>query len=159
MMEEKHLKRLFLFRRLGAFSVVRENPREAVKSLNYAASLLKENSKRTLWIFPQGEILPNDKRPLDFYHGVSRVIEKAGQSLAVPLAARYELGGEFKPEIYVKIGEPQLISVDENFNAKALTKQFEQRLTETLDALKADVLTQTFDDYEDLFKNKTNRQS
>ncbi|HEX8367006.1 MAG TPA: lysophospholipid acyltransferase family protein [Pyrinomonadaceae bacterium] len=148
MMEEKHLKKLFLFRRLGAFSVVRENPRRAAKSLNYAANLLKENSKRTLWIFPQGEILPNDRRPLNFYHGVSRVVEKVGRILTVPLAIRYEFRGAFKPEIFVKIGAPQLVSLDENFSAKSLTEQFERRLTETLDALKSDVLTGTFDDYE-----------
>jgi chlorobactene lauroyltransferase len=148
MMEEKHLKRLFLFRRLGAFSVVRENPREAAKSLDYAANLLKENQNRTLWIFPQGEILPNDKRPLSFYRGAARVIEKAGRIAAVPLAIRYEFLGEFKPEIFVKIDAPQLIQVDKNLNAKSLTKQFEQCLTETLDALKTDVLTKRFDDYE-----------
>ena len=33
MMEEKHLENLPLFRKLGAFSVIRENPREAVKSI------------------------------------------------------------------------------------------------------------------------------
>lgn len=155
MMEEKHLKKLFLFRRLGAFSVVRENAREAAKSLNYAANLIKENSNRTLWIFPQGQILPNDARPLKFYHGAARVAEKIGGVLAaVPLAIRYELLGEFKPEVFVKIGEPQLISVGSNFNAKNLTGEFERNLTETLDNLKSDVLTRTFDDYEDLFKIK-----
>ena len=148
LMEEKQLKKLFLFRRLGAFSVVRENPREAVKSIYYAADLLKENSNRTLWIFPQGEILPNDKRPLSFYNGVSRVVEKAGRVLTVPAAMRYEFRGEFKPEIFVKIGSPQLIAAEKDSSAKALTKQFEQRLTEILDALKADVLAKTFDDYE-----------
>lgn len=147
MMEEKQLKKLFLFRRLGAFSVVRENPRQAAKSLNYAANLLKENPGRTLWIFPQGEILPNDRRPLKFYNGISRIIEKTGRVSAVPFAIRYEFRGEFKPEIFVRIGAPQTISVDRNFDAKALTEEFEQRLTETLDALKADVLAKAFDDY------------
>jgi 1-acyl-sn-glycerol-3-phosphate acyltransferase len=148
MMEEKQLKKLFLFRRLGAFSVVRENPREAVESINYAARLLKENSNRTLWIFPQGAILPNDKRPLGFYNGVSRVIGKIPRAAAVPLAMRYEFRGEFKPEIFVKIGAPQLVSVDKDFSAKNLTNRFEQRLTEILDALKADVSAKAFDDYE-----------
>jgi chlorobactene lauroyltransferase len=152
MMEEKQLKKLFLFRRLGAFSVVRENPRKALKSIEYAANLLKENPpphRRTLWIFPQGEILPNDKRPLNFYGGVSRLIEKAGCAVAgAPFAIRYEFLDEFKPEIFVKIGAPQLIPVDKTFDAKALTGAFERRLTETLDALKSDVTAKAFDDYE-----------
>jgi len=148
MMEEKQLKKLFLFRRLGAFSVVRENAREAAKSLNYAANLLKEKRNRTLWIFPQGEILPNDTRPLNFYRGAARIIEKIGEVSAVPFAIRYEFLAEFKPEIFVKIAAPQPVSVDKNFDAKSLTGHFEQRLTETLDALKTDVLTRAFDDYE-----------
>ncbi|HEX9961465.1 MAG TPA: lysophospholipid acyltransferase family protein [Pyrinomonadaceae bacterium] len=150
MMEEKHLKRLFLFRRLGAFSVVRENPREAVKSVNYAANLLKENPERTLWIFPQGEILPNDKRPLAFYNGVARVVEKAARVFAVPLAARYEFLGDFKPEIFVRIGEPEAVSVDNNFAAKTLTKQFERRLNGTLDELKNDVLNGNLQNYKNI---------
>lgn len=48
MMEEKQLKNLQLFRKLGAFSVVRENPREAVKSINYAVNLLNEKAGRVL---------------------------------------------------------------------------------------------------------------
>lgn len=150
MMEEKHLKKLFLFRRLGAFSVVRENPREAVKSINYAANLLKENPNGTLWIFPQGEILPNDRRPLNFYHGAARAVEKAGQIFTVPLAMRYEFLGEFKPEIFVKIGAPEFVSVDKSSDTKNLTKQFEQRLTETLDELKNDVLTGNLQNYENI---------
>lgn len=150
MMEEKHLKKLFLFRRLGAFSVVRENPREAAKSLNYAANLLKENSNRTLWIFPQGEILPNDKRPLKFYNGASRIVEKVEQISAVPLAMRYEFLGEFKPDIFVRIAAPQSISVDKNFDAKTLTKQFEQKLTEALDELKNDVLNDNLQNYKNI---------
>jgi 1-acyl-sn-glycerol-3-phosphate acyltransferase len=150
MMEEKQLKKLSAFRRLGAFSVVREKPREAAKSIGYAANLLKENSNRTLWIFPQGEILPNDERPLNFYHGVARIIEKVGGGFAAPLAIRYEFRGEFKPEIFVKIGEPQLIATAKNFDAKTLTGQFEQILTAVLDELKNDVLTANLQNYKNI---------
>jgi chlorobactene lauroyltransferase len=150
MMEEKQLKKLYLFRQLGAFSVVRENPRAAVKSINYAAKLLKEKNSRTLWIFPQGEILGNDARPLNFHTGAARVIEKVGRVGALPLAIRYEFRGEFKPEIFVNIGESELISVDENFDAKAQTKNFERQLTETLDELKSGVLSGDLQNYRNI---------
>ena len=52
MMEEKHLRKFYLFRRLGAFSIVRENSRQAIESLNYTAKLLLENPARTVFIFP-----------------------------------------------------------------------------------------------------------
>jgi 1-acyl-sn-glycerol-3-phosphate acyltransferase len=67
MMEEKQLRKLRFFRLLGAFSVVRENPREAIKSINYAVKMLSEKTNCTLLIFPQGEILPSDVRPMRFF--------------------------------------------------------------------------------------------
>lgn len=150
MMEEKQLKNLRLFRRLGAFSVVRENPRDAIKSINYATGLLREKPNRRLLIFPQGEIFPNDARPLEFFGGISKIIEKTGDCIAIPAAMRYEFSGEFKPEIFVKIGVPETVSIDENFDAKKLTKISERRLTATLDDLKNDILTGSIEDYKNI---------
>ena len=147
MMEEKQLKNLFLFRKLGAFSVIRENPREAIQSINYAVELLK-NPPTTLLIFPQGEILPNDLRPLKFYNGLSRIIEKSGKVLTVPLAIRYEFLGEFKPEIFVKIGSPEIIETKENFRSKNLTEKNSTILTNLLDELKTDITNQIFNNYQ-----------
>lgn len=149
MMEEKQLEKLFLFRKLGAFSVVRENPRKAVKSINYAVSLLK-NPRRTLWIFPQGGILPNDLRPLSFYNGLSRIIEKSGKVFAAPLAIRYEFLGEFKPQIFVKTSSLELIKVGKNFDSKKLTTSNSNRLTKLLDELKTDIINKNFSQYEQI---------
>ncbi len=150
MMEEKQLRNLSLFRRLGAFSVVRENPRQAVKSLNYAVNLLKEKPSRTLWIFPQGKILPNDSRPILFYNGLARIIERVADCSAVPLAIRYEFLNEYKPEIFVKIGESDNFN-EIDFNSKKLTRNFESRISKTLDELKNDVVSQNFANYKKIF--------
>lgn len=150
MMEGKQLKKLFPFRYLGAFSVVRENPREAVKSIKYASNLLNENPDRSLWVFPQGAIFPNDKRPLNFYNGISRIIENLESCLVVPIGFRYEFTGEFKPEIFVKIGAPKEIKTDKNFDSNALTKSLEKTLTQILDELKDDVLISKFADYKNI---------
>ncbi len=153
MMEEKQLRNLSLFRRLGAFSVVRENPRQAVKSLNYAVNLLKEKKEkpfRTLWIFPQGKILPNDSRPILFYNGLARIIERVADCSAVPLAIRYEFLNEYKPEIFVKIGESDNFN-EIDFNSKKLTRNFESRISKTLDELKNDVVSQNFANYKKIF--------
>lgn len=151
MMEEKHLRKLFFFRWLGAFSVVREKPREAVKSINYAADLLKNNGERMLLIFPQGEILPNDVRPLYFYNGLARIIEKLEKSCAVAAALRYEFLGNYKPEIFVKIGEPEIIETNKTFDSKKLTENFEKRLTATLDELKQNITLNNTSEYAKLF--------
>ncbi len=147
LMEEKHLKKLFLFQRLGAFSIVRENGREAVKSINYAADLLKKTSG-TLLIFPQGEIVSNDARPIRFYTGLSRIIEKIGKVYVVPMAMRYEFLGEFKPQMFVKIASPELVEPDKNFTAKEKTEFFAERLTENLDKLKTDITNKNFKSFE-----------
>ncbi|MBA3692400.1 MAG: 1-acyl-sn-glycerol-3-phosphate acyltransferase [Acidobacteria bacterium] len=144
------MRNLFLFRKLGAFSVVRENSRQAVKSLNYAVNLLKEKPFRTLWIFPQGEILPNDSRPLHFYNGLARIIQRVGDCVAVPLAIRYEFLNEYKPEIFVKIGKSENFN-NIDFNSKRLTKNFESRISKTLDELKNDVVSRNFANYKKIF--------
>lgn len=150
MMEERHLKRFFLFRKLGAFSVVRENARKAVESMNFAVNLLRERPSRTLWIFPQGEILPNDARPINFYNGLARVVEKIETCSVVPIVYRYEFLKDFKPEIFVKIGERRLIETNRYFSAKNLTAELSLNLTALLDKLKADIANQQTDKYEKL---------
>ena len=151
MMEEKQLRKLFFFRRLGAFSVVREKPREAIKSINYAANLLSEKFNRTLLIFPQGEILPNDVRPLRFYQGLARITEKVQVCRLVPAALRLEFAGNFKPEIYAKIGAPEIPGINKTFDAKSATKNYERRLTETLDSLKREVSMRKIESYDKIF--------
>lgn len=140
MMEEQNLKKLMFFRKLGAFSVVRENPREAVKSINYVVDLIKDKPNRAVWIYPQGEIKPNDVRPLVFYNGVSKIVEKSVPCLAVPVAMRFEFLEDFKPEAFVNIGKPELFeNVD---NTKQLTTLFSKRLTVLLDELKQSIIEQ-----------------
>ncbi len=154
MMEEKQLKSLSFFRKIGAFSVVREKPREAVRSINYAASILREIPKKTLLIFPQGEIQPNERRPLKFFNGLSRIIEKAGECEIIPIAIRYEFRGEFKPEIYVDIGNPKIIANLKDFDARAATIGFENQTTDLLDNLYNDITTENFADFDNLFESR-----
>ncbi len=147
MMEEKQLKDLFLFRYLGAFSVVRENFREAVKSIKYSAQILTENPTKTIWIFPQGEILPNDLRPIFFYNGLSKIVEKVGKCSVAPLSIRYEFLGKFKPDIFVKIRETREIDVNQDFKVKEFTNLLSTQMTDSLDALKDDIITGNLSKY------------
>ncbi|MDQ6786090.1 MAG: lysophospholipid acyltransferase family protein [Acidobacteriota bacterium] len=151
MMEEKQLKKLFLFRRLGAFSVVRENARKAMESLDYAAGVLRQNCRNVLWVFPQGEILPNDKRPLQFYNGLSKIVKKSGKNVQfLPIAIRYEFLGDFKPEIFIKIGKLESTIPDENFDTKKFTRYLAQNLTEILDDLRKEIVSRDFSEFERL---------
>jgi 1-acyl-sn-glycerol-3-phosphate acyltransferase len=75
MMEEKNLKRFSFFRKIGAFSIDRDNRRSSIKSLDYIVDLLENKPNSALWIFPQGEILHNDVRPLVFYNGIHELLK------------------------------------------------------------------------------------
>ncbi|MBK9184389.1 MAG: hypothetical protein IPM83_15075 [Ignavibacteria bacterium] len=48
MMEYRQLTKYRFFSRIGMFSVVREDPRSAVRSLHYAADRLRNTGSRTL---------------------------------------------------------------------------------------------------------------
>lgn len=146
MMEERQLRRYFLFRKLGAFSVDREDPRSAYRSLKYAASLMKDDPGRALWMFPQGEIVASEKWPLEFYPGIVKLIELAGGCRAAPLVLRYEFEGEFKPSIYARAGVPQEIGV----NGIPTLEDLESSMSSVLDQLGRDILKQAYDEYEEL---------
>lgn len=149
MMEEAQLRRFFLFRRVGAFSVS-PTRRGAVESINYAAELLRANPQRAVWIFPQGEIVPNDARPVRFFNGAARIVERAKKCSTVPIGLRLDFGEKFKPEIFVKIGAPRLIEAAENFDSKSLTAEFAETMTEILDELKADAANKRLGNYREI---------
>lgn len=150
MMEEKNLKRFFLFRKLGAFSVNREKPREALKSLNYAADLLRLQTDSVIWIFPQGEIISNDSRPIHFYTGLTNLLKKIGQCSVISLSIRYEFLGNYKPDIFVKIGQPEIIQFEKEFDTKIMTRIFAKKMEIRLDELKYDIISNELQYYQSI---------
>ena len=150
MMEEKQLVKLKFFRMLGAFSVVRENSRQAIKSIEYAVKVLKSGNRKTLLIFPQGEILPNDLRPLKFFNGLSMIIEKLGICNVVPCSIRYEFLTDYKPDILVKFGKLETVEFSKDIKRKNFTKTLETRLTENLDNLKSEFIENKLQDFQNI---------
>ncbi len=151
MMEEKQLREYPLFRRLGCFSVVRDDARLALRSIQYAADLLNDTN-RALWIFPQGELAANDLRPLKLFSGAARIINRCGRDVvrAAPVAMRFEFLDDFRPEAFLKVGTPDIIEASKHSNAKQLTARFEHRLTAELDALRDDVKHRNFAGYDEI---------
>lgn len=157
MMEERQLRARPLFRRLGAFSVERERPRAAARSVAYAAGLLRAGPRRAVWIFPQGATLPNDARPLRFYTGAARVVERARVAYAAPVAFRYEFLEDFRPEAFARVGPPERLEGGANFDARVMTERLSETLTRTLDRLREDILHARLDGYEELVAPRRRR--
>ena len=149
-MEEKQLRNLQFLRLLGAFSVVREKPRESIKSIDYAVKTLSEKKNRTLLIFPQGEILHNDIRPMRFFNGLSKIIENIGNCLICSAAIRYEFLGNYKPEIFISIGKSKKISFADKSVRKQITRELEKNLTNNLDSLKTLVKNNSLKEFENI---------
>jgi 1-acyl-sn-glycerol-3-phosphate acyltransferase len=153
MVEDTQLSRYQFFRYCGCFSVNRADGRSAMQSVTYAADLFTAGPGRMLLIFPQGEILANDARPLRFFAGtghiVKKVLARAPECWLYPMALRYEFIGEQKPDAFVSLGAP-LVCTAGRVDAKAITAQMEQALTDELDRLRDDVVAYRFGDFETL---------
>ena len=151
MMDIKQMKKYSFFKYIGVFSVDRESPPQAIRSVNYAAEILKD-SNRCLWIFPQGEMTPQDKRPLVFYSGISKIAERAGRVQIIPVAFRYEFLMEQRPEVFISVGKPVVFTAGN----KNFTAELEQLMTKLLDDLKSDVTNST-GNFEIVFTGKSSR--
>ena len=162
MMEETQLRRYFFFSWIGCFSVDRQNARSAIKSIQYAARLLKGNPRRMVWLFPQGEIAPNDRRPLEFFSGAAHLAKLSTPVLLYPVASRIEYLAEQRPDLYISMGEPLLVG-EKELQTPGFLKSYTQRLqecvTEELDQLRADVIASDYSSFTQIMRGwaSTNR--
>lgn len=150
MMEHFNLVRFGFFRRIGAFSVDRTDPASVRASLEYAAGLLRR-PRAGVWLFPQGKIETNDARPLVFQPGIRPLVRRAGRVRVVPVAFRYDFWQDERPEALVRFGEPAQV---DRPDLRTLIPTFERRLTEELDALRADSIAQRLDAFTPLIEGK-----
>jgi len=149
MMDEEQMARYRFFRWIGAFSVNRKSPREAVMSMRYAVSLF-DRPNRVLWIYPQGIMRPNDARPLAFYTGIGRILQALGRAQVVPVVHRYEFLLEQRPDALTSLGEPMLVT--DVRDPRTVTRELEDRLTAQLDNVRRAVAAGALDDFTVILK-------
>ncbi len=137
MMDIEQMRKYAFFKRIGAFSVNRTSGREAMESIDYITGILK-TTRHVLWIYPQGLMQPNDFRPIKFYSGIARIIEKLDRVTLIPLVMRYEFLMEQRSEIFIRIGNAK--AYDNKVNVKELTLELQQTLVTELDLLKEKVI-------------------
>ena len=150
MMEIEQLSKHKFFRKLGAFSVDKSNSRTAYEAVAYSVNLLK-NSGKTLFIFPQGKMLPNDTRPFQFYNGVIKIIEKLDEINLFSLSFRYEYLMEQRPEVFLQLNKTNLLK---NWNAKKRNGVLSDELAKNLDQVKSDIVNANYSVYKTILTGK-----
>ncbi|KOF12041.1 acyl-phosphate glycerol 3-phosphate acyltransferase [Planococcus glaciei] len=140
MMDEKGLKRYGFFRYLGAFSINRSKPKDILASLQYAEQLLL--SGKTVILFPQGEEFHQEIRPLGFSTGIAYLMEHCPDVPAIPVSFYYSFRHERKPEVWVQQGNPFYYKEIRGSARKEKTGSIEQAITEQLDQLKSEVVSE-----------------
>jgi hypothetical protein len=142
-MQGAQLQRYPFFRQIGCFGTTGDGIDDARAVASYAATLLRGASGRTLWIFPQGALLPA-RVPLSFRSGLARLERAVPEATAVPVALRYELRAEQRPELFVRVGAPlppEGGAVDGTMRAAAhRTRRLERALRDELARLDEELL-------------------
>ena len=154
MMDVRQLQRYPFFSWAGCFSVDQQDARSAVRSLDYIVAELKAKPGRSLWIFPQGRILPQAQRPLDFHSGLAHLIKRSGACYVYPVATRLEFLAEQYPDIFIGVGAVRRFEAGAKFDPKTLTLELEQDLTTLLDSLNAKISGQELADFVTLVAGK-----
>jgi 1-acyl-sn-glycerol-3-phosphate acyltransferase len=153
-MDIKQLQKYKFFRRIGVFSVDRESGRESMKSIGYALELLK-NKDTVLWIFPQGELLHWNVRPVAFEHGLSYMLSKSGKVNLIPAALNYEFLMEQRPEIFISVSEP--VVTDNEIPRRKMSEHLGGIMEKMLDEQKSLIVSGNTGSYRTLMKGKKSK--
>jgi chlorobactene lauroyltransferase len=154
MVDVRQLRRYPFFSWAGCFSVDQENGREAMRSIDYVAKELKKKPGQALWIFPQGEIRPQEQRPLNFHSGLGHIIRRVGPCYVYPVATRFEFTREQFPEIFVSVGAARYFAEGERLNVKQVTTELEATLTIELNQLRDEISAGQRKDFVTIIRGK-----
>lgn len=133
MMQRDQLAKHRFFARLGAFGVDLGDRAAAQRDLAYAGSLLGPG--QSVWIFPQGKLLP-PQAPLRTKPGAARLAIAQAPVRVVPVALRFQWGAKALPEAYAWLGAPRLVRPGE-WEEGPLREALEADLAQALAALDA----------------------
>lgn len=153
LMEKKQFDVHPYFRGIGAVPIVREDPKNAIGVLNECANYLNDTGK-SLWIFPQGEIIPNGRRPVHFYSGVSHLLEKLRDPILVCTYLDFRFSGNQFPEIYADFFHINLEMDISKVSRSSFTGQLAAMYENQADTFESLFADGTLKDYEVYLKGR-----
>jgi 1-acyl-sn-glycerol-3-phosphate acyltransferase len=112
MMLEDQLLNFPFFAKLGAFSIMQDNPKKIIETIDYSAKILSENRRSMLVMFPQGEMLPEFQRPIKAFGGIKKIIEKCEMEVnLLTLGVKVSLLKEQLPNVFYSFGKNKIVSI------------------------------------------------
>lgn len=143
MMDAAQLKRYGFFAWAGCFGIERTDAREVVRSIAYAADLLRQQRLTWLWLFPQADITPPQARPLTFHAGAVHILRRAtageGTVGVLPVAWQLVFRGEQHPEIVALVGDVVVVDAAHAGDVSAITVCLSDALAAVMDAVENDI--------------------
>lgn len=142
LMEDKQMERYRFFRKIGAFSVNRSDPRKTITSLRYAVQSMQQRDNACLFIYPEGRITPAGSE-LKFEGGLAWLHSKLENDRVdfVPAGIYMHTIRHDKPELYLYTGSP--VNPVPGLSNDDKTRVFEEKLETILRQLRD---TAGFDD-------------
>jgi len=134
MMLEAQLARYKFFSRLGAYSINPHSASSIKNSLHYSVDILNEKiaPRPLLCIFPQGELLPWDKRPLVYKNGLEAILSGyGGKANLLPLAIKTDFLNEQLPNAFFLFGENIIVNSN-TFSGVQRLQELEEALLDDL---------------------------
>jgi 1-acyl-sn-glycerol-3-phosphate acyltransferase len=129
MMDLRQVLKHSFFPKIGVFSVDLEHQRNVITSLRYAVDHL-ENPNASLYLFPEGTIVPVDSKPMNFKPGLAWIQKRSPKADVIPIAIYIDYSKASKPNLHIHIGK--------KLSDK---KDFQAPLHTLLSQIKADVHT------------------
>jgi 1-acyl-sn-glycerol-3-phosphate acyltransferase len=151
-MQGEQLLRYPFFRRIGYFGATGTGLQDVRALLAYATSTLRSGPRRTLWITPQGALLPA-RASLVFRSGAAHLARAVPEALVVPVALRYEFRAEQHPECFVRTGEP-VRSLNQE-PPRVLSQRLEQAVRQELATLDRELLGPVESRYDSVLHGRT----
>lgn len=132
MMEDKQMIQHKFFQKIGAFSVNLQYSKSLITSLRYAVNSIKR-PQASLFIYPEGEIVPFSTDQPKFKKGLSWIADKCPEVDIVPVGIYIHSSTYDKPELFIQIGEP----LERNSTAEIMpsTEYYEIKLQDVLRTL------------------------
>ncbi|MHC9159126.1 lysophospholipid acyltransferase family protein [Exiguobacterium profundum] len=146
LMDEDGLRRFPFFRHLGAFSVKKGSLSDVRASLAYANELLA--SGKSVWMFPQGQEMPQELRPVEIESGATLLLNDRPVQLC---AMYYSFENHAEPLVYVRFRTVVVTSM----TRRAQKQEIAQALEALYDDVRQDAIIPS-DAYVPLFRPRRN---